>query len=187
METSKLRRRLGYMCLALTAALLFWFAQSPVSKADRLATSPILQDHHGTLLNVRTVGDGTWRMQASLEDIDPTFIEALLFIEDKRFYAHPGVDGPAILRALKSWKDEGRIVSGASTLTMQLVRQYKPRPRTFKSKVIESFEALRFELHFSKKDILEQYLTRISYGGNIEGVEAASRLCLLYTSPSPRD
>ena len=178
-----MRRRLGYMCLALTAALLFWFAQSPVSKADRLMTSPILQDHHGTLLNVRTVGDGTWRMQASLEDIDPTFIEALLFIEDKRFYAHPGVDGPAILRALKSWKDEGRIVSGASTLTMQLVRQYKPRPRTFKSKVIESFEALRFELHFSKKDILEQYLTRISYGGNIEGVEAASRL---YFGKSPR-
>ena len=178
-----MRRRLGYMCLAVTAALLLWFAQSPVSKADQFATSPILKDRHGALLNVRTVEEGTWRMAASLEDIDPAFIEALLFIEDKRFYSHPGVDGPAILRALKSWREEGRIVSGASTLTMQLVRQYKPRPRTFKSKVLESFEALRFELHFSKKEVLEQYLTRISYGGNIEGIEAASRL---YFGKSPR-
>ena len=171
------------MCLAVTAALLLWFAQSPVSKADQFATSPILKDRHGALLNVRTVEEGTWRMAASLEDIDPAFIEALLFIEDKRFYSHPGVDGPAILRALKSWREEGRIVSGASTLTMQLVRQYKPRPRTFKSKILESFEALRFELHFSKKEVLEQYLTRISYGGNIEGIEAASRL---YFGKSPR-
>jgi len=66
---------------------------------------------------------------------------------------------------------------------MQLVRQYRPRPRTLKSKVIESFEALRFEFHFSKDEILEQYLTRISYGGNIEGIEAASRL---YFGKSPR-
>lgn len=142
-----------------------------------------MKDRHGAILNVRTVDSGIWRMAVNLEDIDPAFIEALLFIEDKRFYSHAGVDGAAVLRALKSWKSEGRVVSGASTLTMQLVRQYKPRPRTFRSKVIESFEALRFELHFSKDEILEQYLTRISYGGNIEGVEAASRI---YLGKSPR-
>lgn len=122
-------------------------------------------------------------MAVDVDDVDPAFIEALLFIEDKRFYTHPGVDGAAVVRALSSWQAEGRVVSGASTLTMQLVRQYKPRPRTFKSKVIESFEALRFELHFSKEEILEQYLTRISYGGNIEGIEAASRI---YFGKSPR-
>ena len=182
-ETSKLRRRLGYTLLAFVAGLVIWLVQSPVSTQELAATSPVLKDRHGALLNVRTVETGTWRMAVDVDDIDPAFVEALLYIEDKRFYTHPGVDGAAIVRALSSWKSEGRIVSGASTLTMQLVRQYKPRPRTFKSKVIESFEALRFELHYSKDEILEQYLTRISYGGNIEGVEAASRI---YFGKSPR-
>ena len=171
------------MCLALVAGLIFWLAQSPVPNTQVTSTSPVLKDRHGALLNVRTVESGTWRMAVDIDDIDPAFIEALLFIEDKRFYSHPGVDGAAVLRALSSWKSEGRVVSGASTLTMQLVRQYRPRPRTLKSKVIESFEALRFEFHFSKDEILEQYLTRISYGGNIEGIEAASRL---YFGKSPR-
>lgn len=122
-------------------------------------------------------------MPVQLDDVDPAFVDALLFIEDKRFYSHAGVDGAAVLRALKSWKAKGEVVSGASTITMQLVRQYKPRPRTFRSKVLESMEALRFELHFSKAEILEQYLSRVSYGGNIEGLEAASRL---YFGKSPR-
>ena len=171
------------MILLCVAGFILWLAQAPVPQAQLTATSPMLKDRHGALLNVRTVETGTWRMAAELDDIDPAFIEALLKIEDKRYYSHSGVDGAAILRALKSWKSQGRAVSGASTLTMQLVRQYKPRPRTLGSKVIESFEALRFEMHFSKEEILEQYLTRISYGGNIEGVEAASRI---YFGKSPR-
>ena len=171
------------MILLCVAGFILWLAQAPVPQAQLTATSPMLKDRYGALLNVRTVEAGTWRMAAELDDIDPAFIEALLKIEDKRFYSHSGVDGAAILRALKSWKSQGRAVSGASTLTMQLVRQYKPRPRTLGSKVIESFEALRFEMHFSKEEILEQYLTRISYGGNIEGVEAASRI---YFGKSPR-
>jgi len=145
-ETFKLRRRIGYMILACVAGLVLWLAQSPVPHSQLSANSPVLKDRHGALLNVRTVESGTWRMRANLDEIDPAFIEALLKIEDKRFYAHSGVDGAAILRALKSWKSQGRAVSGASTLTMQLVRQYKPRPRTLRSKAIESFEALRFEL-----------------------------------------
>ncbi len=182
-ETFKLRRRLGYMILVFWTGLILWFAQSPVPHAELHATSPVLKDRHGALLNVRTIESGTWRMPVDIAELDSEFVEALLFIEDKRFYAHSGVDGASVLRALKSWKDQGKVVSGASTLTMQLVRQYKPRPRTFRSKVIESFEALRFELHFSKDEILSQYLTRISYGGNIEGVQAASRI---YFGESPR-
>lgn len=171
------------MTLAATAALGLWFAQPPVSDAELATTSPVLTDRHGAWVNVRTVENGTWRIQPELEDIDPAFIEALIEIEDKRFYSHAGVDGAAILRALRTWHKSGVASSGASTLTMQLVRQYKPRPRTFRSKVIESFEALRFELHYSKEEILEQYLTRVSYGGNIEGIEAASRI---YFDKSPR-
>lgn len=182
-ETFKLLRRFGYFLLVAVTGAMIWFAQSPVPKAQRTATSPVLIDRHGAVLNVRTVNNGTWRMAVELEDVDPAFINALLFIEDKRFYSHAGVDGAAILRALKSWKTKGEVVSGASTITMQLVRQYKPRPRTMRSKIIESFEALRFELHYSKAEILEQYLTRVSYGGNIEGVEAASRI---YFGKSPR-
>ncbi len=173
-----MRKLAGYLTLAGSAVLSLWFAQAPVSKSDLSATSPILLDQNETWLNVRTVEGGTWRIGADLETIDPAFLKALIEIEDSRFYAHSGVDGAAILRALKSWREEGDIVSGASTITMQLVRQYKPRPRTIRSKMIESFEALRFELHFTKSEILEQYLTRISYGGNIEGIEAASRIYL---------
>jgi len=171
------------MILVFVASLIMWLAKAPVPHAQLSATSPVLKDRHGAILNVRTVKAGTWRLAADLDDIDPAFVEALLKIEDKRFYTHSGVDGAAILRAIKSWKSEGRAVSGASTLTMQLVRQYKPRPRTFRSKVLESVEALRFEMHFSKDEILEQYLTRVSYGGNIEGIEAASRI---YFGKSPR-
>ena len=103
---------------------------------------------------------------------DPT--SALIAVEDKRFYRHSGVDLPAIIRALKSWRREGKPVSGASTITMQLVRQYEPRERVLTSKIIESFRALQLELFMSKDEILERYLTRISYGGNIEGIHAAS-------------
>lgn len=167
----------------ITTFIGLWLAQPPVPAASLSSTSPVLTDRHGGWMNVRTVENGTWRIAADLEEIDPAFIDALVEIEDRRFYTHAGVDGSAVLRALKSWKDEGKVVSGASTLTMQLVRQYKPRPRTLSSKILESFEALRFEMHLSKSEILEQYLTRVSYGGNIEGIEAASRI---YLGKSPR-
>jgi len=135
--------------LFCAAGFSLWLAQSPVPQSQLSETSPILKDRNGAFLNVRTVEKGTWRLPADVEAIDPAFIEALLLIEDKRFYGHSGVDAAAIARALKSWKEQGKVVSGASTLTMQLVRQYRPRPRTLPSKIIESAEALRFELHFS--------------------------------------
>ena len=178
-----MKRLFGYVLIGVSALLIFWFAQSPVSTDELSNTSPVLKDRNGAWLNVRTVDNGTWRIAADLDEIDTIFLETLIEIEDSRFYSHSGVDGAAILRALKSWHDAGEIVSGASTITMQLVRQYKPRPRTIRSKFIESLEALRFELHYSKAEILEQYLTRISYGGNIEGIEAASRI---YLGKSPK-
>jgi len=118
--------------------------------------------------------DSYWRFAPKLEEIDPLFIQALLAIEDERFYAHSGVDVPAILRALKQWNDRGEVISGASTITMQLVRQYKPRDRVLSSKFIESIAALKYDLSFSKNSILEQYLRRISYGSNLQGIEAAT-------------
>lgn len=136
--------------------------------------SAVITDHEGHWLAGFTVDDGIWRIPAKLEEIDPRFIEALIAVEDKRFYQHSGVDVPAIGRALRSWRREGKPVSGASTLTMQLVRQYEPRERVLLSKIIESFRALQLELFMSKDAILESYLTRVSYGGNLEGITAAS-------------
>ena len=136
--------------------------------------SAIVTDRDGHWLAGFTVDDGIWRIPANLEEIDPRFVEALIAVEDKRFYDHSGVDVPAIGRAMRSWRRAGKPVSGASTLTMQLVRQYEPRDRVLKSKIIESFKALQLELFMSKDEILESYLTRVSYGGNLEGVTAAS-------------
>ena len=136
--------------------------------------SAIVTDKDGHWLAGFTVDDGIWRIPAKLEETDPRFVSALIAVEDKRFYNHSGVDVPAIGRAFRSWRRAGKPVSGASTLTMQLVRQYEPRDRVLSSKIIESFRALQLELFMSKDEILESYLTRVSYGGNLEGVTAAS-------------
>ena len=136
--------------------------------------SAVVTDRDGHWLAGFTVDDGIWRIPAKLGEIDPRFVKALIAVEDKRFYNHSGVDVPAIGRAMRSWRKAGKPVSGASTLTMQLVRQSEPRDRVLTSKIIESFRALQLELFMSKDEILESYLTRVSYGSNLEGVTAAS-------------
>ncbi len=164
--------RLGLAAAWVGVIGLFAF---PITSDDiRAQTATTIYDQNDQVLARYSTADNYWRFTPKLEEIDPNFIRALLVIEDARFYSHSGVDVPAIGRALKTWYSSGAAKSGASTLTMQLVRQYKPRPRVFTSKVIESLAALKYELVFSKDEILEQYLTRISYGGNIQGVEAAS-------------
>lgn len=148
----------------------------PVSAAKHV--SPVVSDHQGRWMTGFTVEDGRWRIPADLAEIDPRFTQRLIAIEDKRFWYHSGVDVPAIARAGRSWTRAGKPVSGASTITMQLVRQLEPRPRKLSSKIIESLRAVQYELWFSKAEILELYLTHISYGGNIEGVHGASQAYL---------
>ncbi len=139
-------------------------------------TSTLVTDKRGQWLTAFTVDDGRWRLKADMDEVDPRFVAALIAIEDKRFYRHSGVDPLAVLRALRTWQRQGEIVSGASTLTMQLVRQLEPRPRTFKSKIIESFRAVQLELRLSKREILSLYLTHTPYGGNVEGITAAAHV-----------
>lgn len=138
------------------------------------SASDIVKDKDGRWLSGFSVEDGRWRVRANLSDIDTRFVERLIAIEDARFYHHGGVDIWAVARAARSWHRAGKPVSGASTMTMQLVRQIEPRPRTLRSKAIEMLRAVQYELFLSKDEILELYLTHISYGGNIEGVYAAS-------------
>lgn len=128
----------------------------------------------GSLLRVFPVEDGRLRQQVTLEEVDPLFINMLLAFEDKRFYAHGGVDARALVRALFQAATNGKIVSGASTLTMQVARLLEPRPRTFVAKIVEIFRAWQLERRFSKRQILEIYLTLAPYGGNLEGIKAAS-------------
>jgi len=166
-----------WLHIALAAAWVGILAISVIPIASdelRSENATTLYDQNDQVLARYSTDDSYWRLAPALEEIDQNFIRALLAIEDTRFYSHSGVDVPAIGRALKTWHSSGQAKSGASTITMQLVRQYKPRPRVLKSKVLESLSALKYELVFSKDEILEQYLTRISYGSNIQGVEAAS-------------
>lgn len=164
------------------ALMVGWFCL-PILPDDADTVSSVLRDRNGEVLHIGSVEDGRIRLPADLDRIDPAYIEALIAIEDQRFYRHIGVDPVAIGRAIKSNLSAGEIVSGASTVTQQLGRQYRPRPRTLPVKMIEAVEAVRLDLRMSKTEQLERYLSRISYGSNIEGIEAASRLWL---GKSPR-
>ncbi|WP_411820642.1 penicillin-binding protein 1C [Hyphococcus formosus] len=145
----------------------------PLERAENV--SPLVLDVHGEWLHAFSASDDRWRFRADLDEVDPVFVERLLMIEDKRFYNHIGVDFRAVLRAATSSAKAGRIVSGASTITMQTARLLEPRPRNIGSKAVEMIRAFQIERRLTKREILELYLTLAPYGGNIEGVRAASR------------
>ncbi|MEZ4317426.1 MAG: penicillin-binding protein 1C [Myxococcota bacterium] len=149
-----------------------WLAPLP----ERLTTagSTVVTYRDGSTAHVFLAPDDRWRVPVGLDDVDPAYVDALLRYEDKRFYAHPGVDPVAVLRAIAVNLRHGRVMTGASTLTLQLVRMLEPRPRSLTSKVVEAHRALTLELHLSKAEILEAYLTFAPYGKNVEGIEAAS-------------
>ncbi len=128
----------------------------------------------GRLMRLFTVEDGILRRAAHIEDVDPLYLHMLVAYEDKRYYEHGGIDYLALARALWQAVKHGEVVSGASTLTMQTARLLEPRPRTVRSKLIEMFRAWQLERRFSKREILEIYLTLAPFGGNIEGVKAAA-------------
>ncbi|HEX2559080.1 penicillin-binding protein 1C, partial [Phenylobacterium sp.] len=136
--------------------------------------SAVVLDRRGAWLRALPVESGRWRLRADLERTDPRFVERLVAIEDSRFWLHPGVDLLAVTRAAAQAAVTGRIESGASTLTMQTARLLEPRPRTLPSKLIEMVRAVQLEARFSKREILAMYLTLAPYGGNLEGVRAAS-------------
>lgn len=158
---------------AIALLLFIWL----LSKPDPLFDDPlsrVLVDRDGNLLAARIAADGQWRFP--LPDSVPwRFEQCLLQFEDKRFYYHPGIDPLSIGRALIQNIDEGKIISGGSTLTMQVIRlARKSKPRTFSEKIIEAWLATRIELAFSKKEILRLYAGHAPFGGNVVGLEAAT-------------
>ncbi len=141
-------------------------------------------DREGRLLRAYATSEGRWRLPATDKDVDPRFLKLLFAYEDKRFYEHDGVDLLALGRAAFQLTTQGHIVSGASTLTMQVARLLEPRQqRSLAAKLRQIARALELEHALGKGEILSLYLTLAPYGGNLEGIRAAS---LAYFGKEPK-
>ncbi len=150
----------------------------------RAPLSTVVEARDGSLLGARIAGDGQWRFPPS-EKVPEKFKKALLTFEDRYFFYHPGINPFSLLRAFRNNIKSGKIVSGGSTVTMQVARLARgTRPRTYGEKIIEILGALKLEIFRSKKNILKMYAANAPFGGNIVGLDAAS---WRYTGKSPED
>ncbi len=185
--------RLGLYAIAFFSAMFaicalggaWWIVSlGPVPRGEALDRSVMVLDRDGRLLRPYATPEGRWRLAVKPEDVDPRFIALLTAYEDKRFFSHHGVDPQALLRAAYLWAANGRIVSGGSTLTMQVARLLEPRTeRSLAAKARQIVRAIQLERQMSKRDILALYLELAPYGGNLEGLRAAS---LAYFGKEPR-
>lgn len=175
-------RRTRFWRIALAMLVLFVVGQLalrlvplPAGLFAPPASSLQLTDRHGQSL--RAVPDEARRFHGRfvLAEAPDIFVHATLAAEDKRFWRHAGVDWLAAARAGKDWLMHGRVVSGASTITQQLIKNAEPRPRSLRTKLIEAVQALRLEQIWSKQRILEEYLNRIDYGNLCHGADTAAR------------
>jgi penicillin-binding protein 1C len=171
----------GVVCLAALAMIAADRLFPPnLSRLQDLSLAVEASD--GTVLSVLPSADGDYRLAATVADIDPKFLDLLISTEDKRFYEHPGVDPIAMARAVGQFFTHGHVVSGGSTITMQVARLLTPHPHNVIGKLRDIARAVQLEAHFSKQQILAMYLTLAPYGGNIEGIRAAS---LIYFQQDP--
>jgi len=166
---------------AATAAM-YLVLPGPVLERSRDLSGLVLA-RDGSILRGFLSADGKWRLPATTDSVDPLYRKMLLATEDQRFATHPGVDALAMLRAFAQLASNGHVISGASTLSMQVVRLLERRPRSLAAKAVEAAEALSLERHLGKDAILSLYLTLAPFGGNLEGVRAAS---LAYLGKEPR-
>lgn len=179
-------RKRKYIVLAgLPLIALLVVASFPLDKGQLYKpASQSIYDGDGKLLRAFLSTDEKWRMPCRLNEVSPYLQKALVAVEDRFFRYHPGVNPWSIARAFYLNIKHGRVVSGGSTITMQVARMMEHRKRTHLSKLIEIIRALKLELFYSKKEILEFYFNLAPYGGNIEGVGAA---CYYYFQKSPAE
>jgi len=146
----------------------------PLAQARQVSTTIV--DRNGKLLRAYAMADGRWRLRVDARTgIDPGYLKLLLAYEDRRFYSHAGVDPLALGRAAFQLVTRGHIVSGGSTITMQLARLMEPRrERSVYAKLRQMVRALQIERQLNKNQILDLYLALAPFGGNLEGVRAAS-------------
>jgi len=155
----------------------------PLEQAHKVSTSII--DRNGKLLRAYAMSDGRWRLPVDAKTgVDPGYLNLLLTYEDRRFYDHHGVDPLALGRAALQLATRGHIVSGGSTITMQLARLMEPRrERSVYAKLRQMVRAIQIERQLSKDQILDLYLALAPFGGNLEGIRAAS---IAYFSKEPK-
>ena len=177
-EKGKIYRRMPqrtrwFVCGFLLALLIAWWNLLP-SPLFQVPYSTVLLDHEGTTIGIKAADDGQIRFQARGQ-LPGRYVAALLIFEDKGFLFHHGVDPVALVRAGIANLRAGSIVSGGSTLSMQVIRlSRKNPPRTIWEKVKEIVLTFRLEQSYSKQEILELYAAHAPFGGNIVGLQAAS-------------
>lgn len=163
------------LCAAFACVLLLWLADRlwPLPMpADDLARVVLAED--GTPLWRFADAEGVWRYPVTLDQVSPYYLEALLTYEDRWFYRHPGVNPLALGRAAWQNLTGGRVLSGGSTLSMQVARLLDPHSRTLPGKLRQVWRTAQLEWQLSKRQILELYLNRAPFGGTLQGVAAAS-------------
>ena len=171
----------GSMLLMFLVLVLFF--PLPKEKLTR-ESSVFVNSREGILLRAFSSPDQFWRRPIKLEDLPENLISSVMVCEDRWFYYHPGFNPVSIVFALIDNLKAGRSVRGGSTITMQIARMIEPKKRTITNKMIELFRALQLELAYSKKELLEFYFNLVPYGGNIEGIGAAS---FFYFNKKPED
>ncbi len=147
---------------------------APVDLTPR-TTTLVVTDRQGEPLRAFADEQGIWRYPVTPEQVSPNYLTALFTFEDQYFYQHPGINPGALVRATWQWLSSGEVVSGGSTLTMQVARLRYGQAPGVSGKLVQMWRALQLEWHYSKADILTYYLNHAPFGGAIEGVEAASR------------
>lgn len=160
--------------VALCAAVTLYLVLPPPSLDRSRSASALVLAADGSILRGFLTADGKWRLPVDPDKVDPLYLRMLIAAEDGRFAWHPGVDPIATLRAVAQLAVGGHIVSGASTLTMQVVRLLERNPRSLTAKIGEMAGALALERRLSKERVMGLYLTLAPLGGNLEGVRAAS-------------
>jgi penicillin-binding protein 1C len=163
--------------LILIGAFAVWVVSLgplPLTQAQQVSTTIV--DRNGKLLRAYAMADGRWRLPVDAKtNVDPGYLKLLLAYEDRRFWSHAGVDPFALGRAAFQLVTRGHIVSGGSTITMQLARLMEPRrQRSVYAKLRQIVRALEIERQLAKDQILDLYLALAPYGGNLEGIRAAS-------------
>jgi penicillin-binding protein 1C len=176
--TPRVRRWLALPLLLIATVWLFdRLFPPPLARIDAPGSTLVLA-RDGTPLRAFADADGIWRYRVKLDEVSPTYVAALLSYEDRWFFHHPGVNPVALARSLTQAVINRRVISGGSTLTMQVARMLEPIPRTLPGKFKQIWRALQLEWRFDKRQILEMYVNLAPFGGAIEGVQAASHAYL---------
>src|SRR6201999_2841152 len=163
-----------FVLLGLASAIAAADVANPPDMTRANTLSPEVVDKNGTLLRAYLTKDGYWRIRTRVADVSPRYLALLKAYEDRRFDDHFGVDALAMARATVQLLAARHIISGGSTLTMQVARLLEPRPLGIGTKLFQMMRAVQLEERYSKDEILSLYLTLAPFGGNLEGARAAS-------------